>query len=294
MEAIATRSIAGGALALSLLIGGWSGSRLTLDLADAVDVALAKRVDPDEAQRKALEREASYQDSEAYYQTHIDEAVARFELSAPSRQRLLEPNTFYHVASPGDLRTIEPGATLREAGLEIGVKIEEIKVKKRGVTTRTKHTLATLANVGELPLAYFLDMRSQTGSCQVRAIGRYNTMVLRPGERAEISVCSGEHAVEIVDLRIMEVTELGALWVSKVPPQAVGHDELGARSHFAGEGVPMCAEIPAVAFASRIDAGEVEWEDIVDFYSRHDCEHYRWWPGYRRISAPLERLPAMP
>jgi hypothetical protein len=294
MDVVVSRSVAGAALALALALGGWTGARMTLATADAVDVALAQKIDPEQAQREALEKEASYRSSETFYQTRVDEAVARYEIPAPAHSRLLEPNTFFHVASPGDTRTIQPGKALREAGFEIRVRTESIEVERRGIRTKNTHTLAKLENTGDKPLAYFLRLRSRDGDCQIRALTRYDAMVLLPDERAEISVCSGEHAVEVLDLRLMEVTELGALWVSKVPPQAVGHDQLGARSHFPGPGIEMCAEIPANDIAGRIAVGETSWEDVVDFYSRHDCEVYRWWPGYRRIVEPLAALPVVP
>lgn len=293
MDVVLSRSVAGAALALVLTIGGWTGARMTLATADAVEVALARQIDPDQAQREALDREASYRNNETFYQTRVDEAVARYELPAPPHNRLLEPNVLFHVASLGDTKTIAPGNALREAGFELRVVTESVDVERRGIRTKNTHTLARLRNTGERPLAYFLRMRSRDGDCQLRATTRYDAMVLLPDERAEISVCSGEHTVEVLDLRLMEVTELGALWVSKVPPQAVGHDPLVARSHFPGPKIEMCAEIPAGDLAARIEAGETSWEDIVDYYSRHDCEVYRWWPGYQRIVEPLASLPVV-
>jgi hypothetical protein len=294
MEVIATRSLAGTGVVMVLLMGGWISSRMTLDTADAVDLAMARRIDPEQAQRKALAETASYQNSEEFYQTHVDDAVERYQLTQPDPERLREPNTFFHVASPGDPRSIAPGTSLRQAGFEISVKVEEIEVERRGMRTKNTHTLAVLRNAGNTPLAYLLRMRSRAGDCKIRALTRYNAVVLLPGERAEISVCSGEHEVEVTDLRLMEVSEVGARWLSKIPPQAIGQDELSARSHFPGAGVEMCAEIPAVEFARQIDAGKTSWEDIVDFYSRHDCDHYRWWPEYRRIMTTIESLPALP
>ncbi|PRQ02617.1 hypothetical protein [Enhygromyxa salina] len=294
MEATATRSAAGMGLVMVVLLGGWVSTRMTLDTGDAVDVALAKRIDPDQAQRKALAQTASYQNSEEFYQTSIDDTVALHELAPVEPTRLLQPNAFFHVASPGDPRSIPLGTSITEAGLQISVKAEEVQVERRGMQTKNVHTFALFKNVSHEPLAYFVRMRSRAGDCQIRAQTRYNAMVLQPGELAEISVCSGQHEVELTELRVMEVSQIGARWLSKIPPQAVGHDNLSSRSHFPGGGVEMCAEVPAVEFSRKIDAGEAKWEDIIDFYSRHDCEHYRWWPGYRRITSPLTSLPAVP
>ncbi len=293
METVVTRSIAGVGLALSVAIGGWTGSRLTLDTAAAVESTLAKRISPEQAQRQALELEASYASSEALFQTRIDDAVAEHGVEPPSRERLLAPNTFFHVVSRSDPRVVAPGGKLREAGFELRVRTEVIEVERRGMRTKNEHTLVDIQNVGDTPIAYFLDLNVRDGSCQVRALTRFDAMALLPGEKGEISVCAGSHEVEVHDLRIMEVTELGALWVSKVPALAVGYDAVIARSHFPGPGIEMCAELPATEFARRIEAGEVAWEDIVDFYSRHDCEQYRWWSGYERIIEPLASLPVV-
>jgi hypothetical protein len=281
-------------LASSLAVGGWVTSRLTLDVKATVETTMARRISPQQAQRQALELEASYASSEALYQTRIDDAVTEHGVTAPSRERLLAANTFFHVASHSDPKFVAPGSSLREAGLELRVRTETIETERRGMRTKTEHTLVDVENVGTTPLAYFLDLRARDGECQVRALTRFDAMALLPGEKGEISICAGSHEVEIRDFRVMEITEIGALWVSKVPALAVGYDEIVARSHFPGAGIEMCAELPAAEFANRIKAGEVAWEDLIDFYSRHDCDHYRWWPGYERIVDPLVSLPAIP
>ena len=293
METVATRSMAGAGLALSLIIGGWTASRLTLDTAAAAESVMARRISPEQAQRQALESEASYASNEVLYQTRIADAVAKHGVAAPSQERLLAPNTFFHVASLSDPRILTPGASLTKAGLQIRVRTMVIETERRGMRTKSEHTLVDVQNVGEVPLGYFLDVRAREGECQVRALTRFDAMALLPGEKGEISICSGSHDVEIRDLRIMELTELGALWVSKIPALAVGYDPVIARSHSPGAGIEMCAELPAIEFASRIKAGELAWEDIIDFYSRHDCEHYRFWSGYERIVEPLASLPVV-
>jgi hypothetical protein len=294
METIVTRAVSGAGLALALAFGGWTGSRLTLETADAVDIVLARRIDPDRAQREALQQKASYIDSEEYYQTRIDEQVERYKLTPITREQLLEPNKFVHVASPGNTRTIAPGASLREAELEIRIKVEDIDVERRGMRTKNTHTLALVRNVGNKPLAYFLQMRSRAGDCSMRALTHYDAMVLMPDEQAEISVCAGSHEVEITELRVLEVTDIGAMWVSKLPPQAVGHDDVSGRSHSPGSGIDVCSELPALEFSMKLESNEAEWEDIVDFYSRHDCDHYRWWPEYKRAAERLAKLPMLP
>src|SRR5690606_25527490 len=117
------------------------------------------------------------------------------------------------VASPGDPRRLAPGASLREAGLELRVRTEVIPTERRGMRVKTEHTLVDVENVGTTPLAYFVDLQAAEGACQTRALTRFDAMALLPGEKGEFSICAGSHEVEVRDLRIMEITELGALWV---------------------------------------------------------------------------------
>lgn len=293
MQTTTTRTLAGLGLVSSLALGSWAGSHLTLDTAAAADTAMAKRISPEQAQRHALEFEASYTMSEEFYQTQIDAAVAERGLAAPDRARLLAPNSFVHLASPNDPLLLQVGATLRKGGLALRVETEVMEIERRGLQTKAEHTLVDITNVSATPLAYFLTVRGRDGDCRIRAVTRFDVMVLLPGERGELSVCAGAHAVELTDLRIMEITELGALWIRKIPPQAVGHDPISVRSHDPGPGVEVCSDIPANELGKRVKAGEVAWEDLIDFYSRHDCEHYRWWTGYERVLEPLARLPVV-
>ena len=292
MEAVVTRSIAGGALALAVIVGGWTGWRLSLDIQSETETLLSERVTANQAQSKALEREAGYRKSEAFFNTRVEAATETHGVARPSLERLREPNTFHHPITRGEAKIVTTDAPLRKAGLELRVKVEEREVRRRGLTIKNQHTLARVRNVGESPVAYFLKIGSSTSDCQVHALSRHNAMALMPGEEVEIAICAGAHALEVFDLRVMEITELGALWVSKIPPQAVGHDQASARAHHPGRGVEMCAEIPAVEFGERVHRGNAAWEDIVDFYSRHDCEHYSWPPDYERIVEPLAALPA--
>ena len=293
-----TRAIAGAALGLSLLIGGWTASDLTLATGAQVEAVMSKQVDPKTAQRKALAREASYEQSEAFYETRVEVAMAIYGDEAPatpSLEDLRQPNTFYQPITPGSPRSLGAGESLREGPLAMSVQVEELIADQRGIRSKTKHTLAKVRNQGSVPVAYFLDLRKEGGGeCRVRALTRFDAMVLEPGEQAEISICSGEHRVEVTDLRILELTAPGAIWIDKIPPQAVGLSTTVTRAHEPGRNIVMCTELPVADYAKRIAEGTLRWEDLIDFYSRHDCEQFRPPTDYRRAVEPLASLPVVP
>ncbi len=49
--------------------------------------------------------------------------------------------------------------------------------------------------------------------------------------------------------------------------------------------------MPVQETAKLLETGKAQWEDVVDFYSRHDCNSYRWPARYTRIVEPLRELP---
>jgi hypothetical protein len=291
MDPGVSRAIAGVALISSLGVGGWTGLQLTTASGATVDELMSSRITVEQAQRQALAAEASYAGSETMYMAHVDDAVREHGVTAPSRERLLAPNPVFRPASPSKPKKIANESSWTVHGLKIQVVTEIVETELRGIRTKNQHTIAKLENVGTEPFAYYVDLHAGDNVCKVRTLSRFNAMALLPGEKGEISICAGVHEVEVRDLRIMHVTELGALWVSKVPALAVGYDSVVARSHTAGRGVDMCAELPANELAGKIEDGVLAWEDLIDFFSRHDCEHYRWFASYRRADAPLTQLP---
>ena len=291
MKTAVARLLAGVAVLAAVGVGVALASTLTRDSETAVDALLASRVSPDDAQRDALALEPSYRSSEAFYRTRVDEAAAALDIAAPSLDDLRAVNAFEHTI-PTRPRELAIGEDFTAGGLKVAIELRALTVMQRGVQRDSEHTLAVVRNIGARPLAYRLRLRAVPNSgCERRALTRYDAIVLAPGERAEISVCTGARPVELLELRTLEVSEIGALWLRKLPPQALGSDEETARAHASTSDVEICAGIPAVSYAQQLADGGVQWEDIADFYSRHDCEHYRWSAGYVRATQAVEQLP---
>ncbi|NVB38322.1 hypothetical protein G6O69_10810 [Pseudenhygromyxa sp. WMMC2535] len=298
MDTTASRAIAGAALACALGLGGWTSSRLTATTEARAEVIMAKRVDPKVAQRQALAREPIYERSEAFYKTRVEVAHEHYEaeegVPLTTLAALREPNVFFHPITADAPRTLAPGESLREAPLEISVSVQQLVSEARGIRSKLAHTVVDVVNTGEVPVAYRLLLdKAGDGDCRLRAMTRYDAMVLEPGERAEISVCKDSHSIEISELRVLELTPAGAIWVDKLPAAAVALGENATRAHDPGRELVQCTELPVREYAARIQSGELAWEDLIDFYSRHDCENYEWVEGYTRALEPLASLPVL-
>jgi len=219
---------------------------------------------------------------EAMYRGHVAATAATLGVEPPTLEQLRQPAVFRHPISHGNPRVLGPGKSLRVGELSLRVKIVQgLSVDRVKVSSKAQHTLLIVENRGEVPLAYRLLARKLAGGkCLTPAIIRYDALVLDPEQRVEISICSGRQSVEIIDLRTLELNELGAVWIRQLPPPAVGLGGLAAKSHAVAEGTPQCTE-DAEMLERTLYEGELDWEDVVDFYSRHDCTHYPWPSDYR-------------
>jgi len=179
------------------------------------------------------------------------------------------------------------------APLRVRIDQEKVKYQKHGAIVTASHTIATITNTGSIPVAYFAVLRSEDrGRCEVRGARMHNAMALLPDESAEIVVCAGTGKVRIETLEILEVSELGYYYFSKVPPLAASHDGVTAAAHRPPKSVQLCQHMDYATLAGRLTEGSMRWVDLADFFSRHDCERFRFLPGYRYQERPLARLPA--
>ena len=267
---------------LGVLVGGATAAVLYLpelrgvrERASAVTEELTDTIN--KASLRGAEDNAAQVERERYVSLVTAAASAHgVELSL---DQLHAPNTFVHTISADAPKKIAPSKSLREGSLSLSARVEG--------GGQAKRTLLELHNLGPVPLAYRVELGK--GTCHPQAGSRYDALVLDPGAKVKVAVCAGRRSVELVDLRQLELSVLGAALVRKLPARAVGLSGAAARAHDPGATVVQCsAELDSV---EGLEHGDYAWEDVVDFFSRHDCDHYGWWPGYRRA---LESIPSLP
>lgn len=245
-----------------------------------------------DAQRLALARQLSFKQKEGYFEAELEADFKSFDIAPISMDALKLPNKFFHEVSEPVL--IQPGRAHSTAHVSIRASVERVNYKKSGATVSTRHMVATIRNTSTKPIAYFLRVASATrGHCKVRGARLHNTMALLPGESAEVVVCAGSGAVKVEELQVLEITPIGHVYVSKVPPSAVGHDPISATSHAPQKKVPMCSMVPGTRISNLIKLGKTRWRDVMDFYARHSCERFQFFAGYTMATEPVERLPVL-
>ena len=284
---ISTVALAGVAFALNYLLNSeaeHTSARAERAIASGSE-AEAAAGETGEAKTDAAAGEAPADDRgmlETMYRGHVAATAVALGVEAPSTEALAKPAVFSHPISHGTPKVLGPNKSLREGPLSLRVKIVQgLSVDRIKVSSKGQHTLLVVENKGEVPVAYRLLARKLAGAkCLTPAIIRYDAIALDPGQQIEISICSGRQAVEIIDLRTYELSSVGIAWVRQLPPGVVGLDGLTAKAHEVAEGTAQCTEDEEMLQRALYE-GELAWEDVIDFYSRHDCTHYPWPSDYR-------------
>jgi hypothetical protein len=284
------RAGSGLALALAVFVG-WRGADARPAGSRArVEALRGREVTAKEAQTQALARELNFTKLEGFFVAELEADFQKLEVAPISNVALKEPHRFADLVR--EPLVLAPGRRWSSDAIELQVLVERVTVQRAGAAIGTAHRLVRITNAGERPLAYLLRAKAQPeGECIARGARQHNAMALLPGESADIVVCANGGQVRVEELKILEVTPLGYAYLSKLSPLAVGHDATTAASHRAPKSWPLCMETPVTRLTQALRRGDLEWEDVADFYARHSCERFQIPEGYRRAAAPLAALP---
>ena len=189
-------------------------------------------------------------------------------------------------------KVLAPGRSWTSDHLKIEAAVDKVAYQQHGATVSARHTLAVVENISDTPVAYLVRVTSDArGTCDVHGARQHNAMALMPGEKAEIVVCAGGGKIQLLRVEVLEISEIGHRYVSRVPPRAVGIGSLTSHAHAPPKGTKLCETVDVSGLAVDVREGLTRWVDIVDFYSRHSCDRFRFPPGYHYSPDPPAKLP---
>lgn len=275
---------------VAVVIGLWCSGQFGRQSAARVDEIRAEEGDATQARANAAARRTELTQVDAEFERGVAAACERFGLPTPALAELRAPHPY--AIELEDAIVLPPGKGWSSKHLQISVDVEKVTYQQHGATVSANHSIARIENISKVPVAYLVRLASEErGRCEVRGSRPHNAVSLRPREIAEIVVCAGSGAVRVEHVEVLELDELGHRYVSQLPAQAVGADDVTTASHQPIERVEPCRGVDAAAIAQWIRGGQATWGDVIDFFSRHDCHRFEFVPGYRRATAQLPSLP---
>ena len=129
--------------------------------------------------------------------------------------------------------------------------------------------------------------------CRNKGVIPHNAIALKPQEEITRTECLWTRGFFAIIKRV-EVTEVPAFsyyYISRLHPPHVLYSERTSQGHQTPIGKP-CELVPWRDISAGSEAGEVGWDDVIDFYARHNCDEYTFYKGYKRRTKRDEALPA--
>jgi hypothetical protein len=200
----------------------------------------------------------------------------------------------YKVELEGNQRLIGKD-NLQTPHLEISAKVEKQWSQMGGNQgIGVDQFLLTIKNKTNRYVAYRVQTEvPDPRVCRSKGVIPHNAIALKPQEeitRAECLWTRGFFAT-IKRVEVMELPAFSYYYVSRLHPPHVLYSERTSSGHQTPIGKP-CELVPWRDIQAGADAGDVAWDDVIDFYARHNCDEYTFFRGYKRRTTHDEALPA--
>jgi hypothetical protein len=232
-----------------------------------------------------------------YYKATVEEDAKKLKIAAPTIEALAAPLTYSEeLSSP---RAMKPDKDQVDTPhLHIVTHVDkEWSQTGSAQRLRVEHMLLSITNKSDRPVAYHVETHmNDAGRCKNKAALAQNAVALKPGETVQRTECMWGKglSMDIRKIEVLELTDLGYFYTSRLLPQQVLLDERSAAGHLPPDKLKQCSFVPWRDIKSAAEVkGGVQWADVLDFYARHNCDEYSFYPAYRRWTAPGD-LPAAP
>lgn len=219
--------------------------------------------------------------------TFLDKDAAAAGLKAPVAAEMRRAFVYQ-----GDTtrRNLKVGSSITTAGLTISLGIRNVN----GGST----AVLDVINEGASAKAFRIVTTSNYSSAECgnsSSIFESRTVVLGKSKvsRNECTAHS-DLALDISRVESMEIPDLAAYYISRVPAGVFGLEHRIAREHRALFAGTMCMVALGSAVRTGFENGKIAWRDLADFYARHRCDSYQFPADYRAYEGDGElELPAV-
>lgn len=222
-----------------------------------------------------------------FYKAQLEDDAKSFGVAAISVDALAQPNTYsLDLATPHKLKAKRGKLDTPHLDLATVVK-KEWATTPSGQGFRYEHLILEITNKTDHPLAYHVVTSvDHPEKCRSMGAMTHNAIAIAPGQTIARTECLWHPGASLTVRRVevLQLTPLGYYYVSRLQPTQVGLEERTSLGHEPPKG-KLCSFAPWREIKAAEAAG-ASWADVMDFYSRHDCDQYSFFSGYRRWTKP--------
>jgi len=220
--------------------------------------------------------------TKGYYRALLQEDAKTFGLGDFDVRALLAPHR-YLPEFRGSHKLTRRRPTLKTDHLEISVRSERIWVGAMEAGFRADHQVLRIENRSDKHLAYAVETKlTDAKGCKGKGDMPHNALAVKPREAIERTEClfSKWNELRVVRVNVLEITPLGYYYVSRLSPMQLGLDPRTGGGHTVPSGAQVCQHVPREV-RDGLMSGTLRWEDVMDFYARHNCDEYWFFERYR-------------
>src|SRR5947209_4326920 len=172
--------------------------------------------------------------TEGYYKAELDEDAKQLGLKTPDIKTIAQPLHYFDESAAG--RRMKPEHdTLETPHLRLTTKVsKEWAMTPGGQGFRYEHMILTITNRGDRPLAFRVATSVGNGTrCREKGHMLYNALALRPGQSESRTEClwAPKSYLTVEKIEVLELSDLGYHYISRLPPTQVLLDERTAGGH---------------------------------------------------------------
>jgi hypothetical protein len=234
--------------------------------------------------------------SPVMYRGLLEQDARDLGLPPPASGEMAAPFPYFdELAAP---RVLRPGAALRppHLALSLAVRREEGAIER--TSFRADHLVLSIENLTAHHLAYRISTRvlPRDARCGSKGDLPHDAVALAPRETLRRTECLHQRggAIEVVRAEVLEIPRLSYYYVSRLTPGLVLYDARAAAGHRPPHGDTCPQTLSWREIRDGAARGDFGWRDVIDFYARHSCLEYAFFPAYRHRADPTAPLPARP
>ena len=227
--------------------------------------------------------------TEGYYKATVEEDAKKLKLPTPELSAMTAPLPFFdELDAP---RSMKPEKDVIETPhLRIATQVsKEWSMTGSAQRMRVEHIMLSITNKSAKPVAYRVDtFMPESARCKSKGAILQNAVALKPGETMRRTECiwSKGYALDVKQIQVIELSDLGYFYVSRLIPTQALLDERYTAGHEPPNKLKPCTFVPWREIRTAAEPKDgVRWGDVIDFYARHDCDEYSFFPSYRRWTA---------
>jgi hypothetical protein len=245
---------------------------------------------PPAAERSAV---LNYRYKEGFFKALVQEDAEKYKLKKLDFKRVKAGNRLF-VEFTGN-QSLKVGGRLETRRLLLQTLKQRVWVGPAGQGMRSAHMVLAITNKTDRYLAYRV-LTEAWGACRDKGAIAHDAIALRPRERLLRTECllRAGSRLKVLEVEVMEVSPVGYYYVSRLDPVQIRLNPRTAEGHEIPLELPQCRLLPWREIKNGMRRGEVRWRDVIDFYSRHNCDEYSFFVEYRYDPEGPERLPAIP